>query len=272
MRQPVLDMFTCFFSEWVTRRARLCLLGEKHHEETEHQPTCDDSLCSFILHHLILFILSTLPLGAISLLLFHLCLLLLSCASTSLSLSSTLPCSSCARLHLLIVHSVFPPSPIHLLPPPHPSSSGCPCTRLPALPRSLTVPESETQLPPLFLHARCVFHTRLPPALIHHSCPLCVSRWLSPPTVFTVLESVRFITRCYSVGNSFLIIFLQTSRMKPISISHCTEQKLWSWCWHVCLHLVLEPQQQPVLLSFQFRAHVWEREATITSPSSVSRF
>lgn len=140
---------------------------------TRETSFCNRTPISFILQHLILSIPSTLP---ISQLVFHLCLLFLTCAPASLSPALSFPPAPVSTFSSFILFS--PPSPPPLLPPCHPSSSGCPCTRLPALLRSLIVPVNETQLPPLF--CPCLTHLSgtypVPPALIHHSRPLCISR------------------------------------------------------------------------------------------------
>lgn len=126
--------------------------------------------------HLILSILSTLPIGIMCPLLFHLCLPLLSCASAPLSITPLFSSCPSPPSHQSFCF-IFPPSPSPLLPPSHPSSSGCPCTRLPTLLRSLIVPVSEHNS----LHC-----FPMPDASLAH-----VSR--SSSTHSSLLSSLRFL-------------------------------------------------------------------------------
>lgn len=61
--------------------------------------------------------------------------------------------------------------------------------------------------------------------------------------------AVRYMRCYYSDRNFIFIISLQASCKEPFSILHCIEQKLWSWCYIVCLHHLWEPQWQPITLS-----------------------
>lgn len=90
--------------------------------------------------------------------------------------SSPSHCSFCFILH-------------HTLPsfsPSHPSSSGGPCTRLPAFLHSFIVPGSETQLPPLFLHAWCIILTRVPFLQLSFITPVLSAFLANSPATVTL--------------------------------------------------------------------------------------
>lgn len=129
-----------------------------------------------------------------------------------LSLSSILillpPISTFSSLILFCPH--------HTLPsffPSHSSSSGGPCTCRPAFLCSFIVPGSETQLPPLFLHAWCILLTSMP------------------------FPQLSFITPVLSVLESTLVIWVLSGTWGVIIQSEISS---WSFPFK---HLLWEPQE-----------------------------